>query len=126
MAMRRAIERTPITPIEARALALLSPTRVSYPVGSPQKRFARDLQGATALSDKQRAFLWRTAWSYRRQYRDAAVLAEAERLRPWALEMKRRPDDTKPPEYYPPCRQSDAGAASRAVLDETTNRRLPL
>lgn len=107
MALRMPVERTPITPIEARALALLSPTRVSYPVGSPQKRFARDLQGATALSEKQRAFLWRTAWSYRRQYRDAEVLAAAERLRPWALAMKRDPEHVKDPGYYASQRQAE-------------------
>lgn len=100
--MGKVIERTPITPLEARALALLSPVNVSYPVGSPQKRFARDMQGATAMSEKQRAFLWRTAWSYRRQYVDAAVLAEAERLRPWALAVKRDPQHVKHHDDYAP------------------------
>lgn len=72
---------TDVTALDAAAIAAISTARVTYPVGAPQKRFARDVQSARKLTDKQRAFLWRIAWTYRRQITDEAVLHEAARRR---------------------------------------------
>jgi hypothetical protein len=74
-------EYTAVTDLDRAAIQAIGPGRVTYPVASPQKRFARDVQSATKLTGKQRAFLWRTAWTYRRQISDSAVLQEAARRR---------------------------------------------
>lgn len=68
---------TDVTALDAAAIKAIVPGAVTYPVASPQKRFAHDVQSARKLTDKQRAFLWRIAWTYRRQILDESVLREA-------------------------------------------------
>lgn len=74
-------EFTDVTDADRAAIAAIVPGRVTYPVASPQKRFARDVQSALKMTHKQRAFLWRIAWIYRRQIDDVVVLEEAARRR---------------------------------------------
>lgn len=72
---------TDVTALDRAAIAAIVPGAVTYPRGSPQKRFARDVQAAKQLTEKQRGFLWRIAWTYRRQITDRVVLTEAARRR---------------------------------------------
>lgn len=76
---------TAVTPMDRRAIDAITPGVVSYPVGSPQKRFAREVQGKQELTESQRKFLWRITWWYRRQITDTEVVEEAGRLREWAM-----------------------------------------
>lgn len=71
---------TPVTPLEARAVAAISPAGVRYLPGTAAKRFARQIQGAAQLTDRQRAYLWTLVWKHRRQIGQADVVAEAKRL----------------------------------------------
>lgn len=82
---------TPVTDLDRAAIAAINPGRVTFPVASPQKRFARDAQAAKALTSKQRAFLWRIAWTYRRQISDESVLQEAARRRGAAFVSLKHP-----------------------------------
>lgn len=72
------VPRTPATPHELRAIAAIGPLR--YPVAGFAKRFARDMQGATDLTDRQRATLWRQVYRYRRQIGAKDLVATAERI----------------------------------------------
>lgn len=56
---------TPVSDMEQRALWALS--RVRFPPATGSKRFAREMQGATELTDRQRWFIWRIVWHFRRQ-----------------------------------------------------------
>lgn len=76
---------TELTPMDRRAIDAITPGVVRYPVGAPQKRFAREVQSATKLTDSQRKFLWRVAWWYRRQIADTEVVEHAGKLREWAM-----------------------------------------
>lgn len=69
------VVRTPVTEQEASALGYLA--GVVYPVGSFDKRFARDLHNATALTDAQRACMWGMVWRYRRQIPDKLLVDTA-------------------------------------------------
>jgi hypothetical protein len=81
---------TPVTPDEAAAVKALAPGRISYPVASAHKRFARDVQGATELTDAQRRLLWTMVVRYRRQLLgDALVRVARARL----AEMERSDDE---------------------------------
>lgn len=64
---------TPITDEESVAIKHLG--EPTYPVASFHKRFARDIQGATELSDKQRILIWSMVWRYRRQINNASLVA---------------------------------------------------
>lgn len=75
------LEYTDLTELDRAAVCAIAPSMVTYPVASPQKRFARDVQSALKMTDKQRSFLWRLAWTYRRQITDEVVLREAARRR---------------------------------------------
>jgi hypothetical protein len=57
-----------MTPDEIRIVDALA--RCSFVPGTTQKRFMRQLVGrerSRSLSDRQRAYLWAIAWSWRRQ-----------------------------------------------------------
>lgn len=77
-------ERQPATPLEQRAIR--SFRLVTFQVASPQKRFALSLSEDAKLTEKQRKYLWRLAWTYRRQITDTEVTARAEAVREWANE----------------------------------------
>jgi len=66
-----------MTPGEVRIVEALA--GCSFVPGSSPKRFVRQLAGrdrAKSLSDRQRAYLWAIAWSWRRQLpRDLVELA---------------------------------------------------
>lgn len=66
-----------MTPDEIRIVEALA--GCSFVPGSSPKRFVRQLSGrdrAKPLSDRQRAYLWSVAWSWRRQLpRELALLA---------------------------------------------------
>jgi hypothetical protein len=71
LARRRAPKvKTPATPDELAAIAAIAPGNVTYIPGIPTKRFARQLQGATDLTDAQRVYLWGIVWHFRRQIVD--------------------------------------------------------
>lgn len=80
--MSRKVVYTPATPMERRALQWLG-TWVRFPPATASKRFAREMMGATELTDKQRAFLWRIVYRFRRQVHPE-IVAEAERFKAWA------------------------------------------
>lgn len=69
--------RAPASELDLRAIKAIS--RVTYPVGVPAKRFARDIQGATELTDGQRDFLWMIVYRYRRQIEDVKLVEHAEK-----------------------------------------------
>lgn len=71
---------TPVTDLERRAIAAIAPSRVTYPPATAVKRFAGDVQHATAMTERQRAYLWFVAHRFRRQIADRDVLAEALRI----------------------------------------------
>jgi hypothetical protein len=56
-----------MTPYELTIAKALSPARVSYLPGSPDKRFARTICGATEITESQALYLRRMAHRYRRQ-----------------------------------------------------------
>ena len=62
---------TDISEIEARAVRALA--RVRFPPATGSKRFARDMQGVTQMSERQRWFLWRVVYRFRRQIPNAIV-----------------------------------------------------
>lgn len=64
---------TPVTEIEKRAIKAICTTRVRYPPATATKRFARDIQGATELTDAQRRYLWKIVYRFRRQIPNAIV-----------------------------------------------------
>lgn len=65
------------TPLEIRAIAAIKFGRVNYCPGTPPKRFARNIQGATALTAGQREYLWRIVHHFRRQIPDAELTTYA-------------------------------------------------
>ena len=71
--------RTPVTELEARAIVAIAPGNVTYIPGIGTKRFARDIQGASQLTDAQHAYVWKIVWKFRRQIKDQALVAEAQR-----------------------------------------------
>lgn len=85
-AQKRELVRTPVTSMDRRAIAALTPGFVTYPVGSHMKRFMREAQTLEQLTDGQRRFLWRIAYSFRRQVRDGEVIDHAASVREWANE----------------------------------------
>ncbi len=80
--------RMPLTGLDEVAVASLY--SCTFLPGSWNKRFARDVYNVVVdrrevlamawLTPKQYACLWRLCWRYRRQIKNAAVLAEAERI----------------------------------------------
>jgi hypothetical protein len=64
--------KTPASPDELAAIAAISPGNVTYVPATGAKRFARQIQGATELTDSQRIYLWGIVWHFRQQivYRD--------------------------------------------------------
>lgn len=79
--MSGALVYTDLTDLDRAAVVAIAPGPVTFPVASPQKRFAREVQSAKQLTGSQRAFLWRLVWTYRRQISDELVLREAARRR---------------------------------------------
>ena len=79
----------PMTDLERRAARAMSPGRITYPVASPPKRFARSIaaqaeggmSGEPRITDKQAALLWAIVWRFRRQVNDRELLAFAQRER---------------------------------------------
>lgn len=69
---------TSITPIEARAIEALSPSRVTYCVGGYDKRFASNMQGETKITESQRTLIWKMVNRYRRQIADKGLVKLAE------------------------------------------------
>lgn len=67
--------RTPATPEELAAIKAIG--RVTYCPGTGTKRFANQIQGVTALTDPQRAYLWKIVWRFRRQIPDTSLVATA-------------------------------------------------
>lgn len=65
---------SPATDLERRAIEALRPGRVVYVPGTAHKRFARDVQGVTRLTNAQRELIWRMVHRYRRQVRDAELV----------------------------------------------------
>lgn len=72
------VVRTPCTDDDLQAIKAIAPLR--YPVGARVKQFARNLQGAQMLSERQRIYLWSTVYRYRRQIHDSRLVATARRL----------------------------------------------
>lgn len=77
---KKPVVRTPATELEKRAIAAISPGRVTYCPGIGTKRFSRDMQGRSELTDRQRLYIWKTVWGFRRQIGDAELVAEASRI----------------------------------------------
>ena len=73
-------EPTPCTPLELEAIRAISPARVTYPVGSFHKRFARNMQFHTELTKAQRSCVWTTLYRYRRQVADKRLMKMAEEI----------------------------------------------
>lgn len=71
---------TPASALDKRAIAAIAPGRVTYIPGIATKRFARQIQGAEQLTDAQRLYVWGIVWKFRRQIKDAALVAEAKRI----------------------------------------------
>jgi hypothetical protein len=69
---------TPASPEELAAIAALG--KCSYCCGTASKRFARDMQGRTELSARQRAFVWGNVWRFRRQIADKSLVDKAARF----------------------------------------------
>lgn len=63
--MTTPLPRTDLAPIEVKMLRALA--ACTFLPGSFDKRFVRDIQGQTALTEKQRALLHKTFYRYRRQ-----------------------------------------------------------
>jgi len=77
------LERFPITPYDIMAIAALD--RCTYLPGSFEKRFARDMaalykQDNPQITGRQRAWLWKQVYRYRRQIKDRELIAMAERI----------------------------------------------
>jgi hypothetical protein len=70
----------PATDEELAAIAALSPRRVTYPPASSQKRFAGEIQGALALTDRQREYIWLLVHRFRRQLPPAIVALGVSRV----------------------------------------------
>lgn len=71
---------TSTTDLEAKAIRAIEPGMVTYVVGTSTKRFARQIQGAAQLTDKQRAYIWAIVWKYRRQIADKTLVEHARTL----------------------------------------------
>lgn len=69
--------RTPCTELELRAIAAIAPGWVTYIPGIGTKRFARQIQGVTELTERQRIYLWQIVWRFRRQIADRELIREA-------------------------------------------------
>ncbi len=86
-----------MTPAEIAAAKALSPSRISYLPGSFEKRFARDMaalaeaQPEKELSEKQRAFLLKMTWRYRKQLRSESYHWNLEG-EAFLREQERKPD----------------------------------
>ena len=63
--MTAPLPRTDLTTIEVKMLRALA--GCTFTPGSFDKRFVRDIQGQTALTEKQRDLLHKTFYRYRRQ-----------------------------------------------------------
>lgn len=72
--------KTPCSADELAAIAAISPGRVTYIPGIPTKRFARQIQGATELTERQRIYLWGIVWKFRRQIGDQKLVRMAQQL----------------------------------------------
>lgn len=70
--------RQPMTPEETSAVDALQ--RVTFPMASPPKRFAREMAGHPEITDGQRDLLWKIAWRFRRQIKSLKI-----RRRAWDL-----------------------------------------
>jgi hypothetical protein len=66
--------RTDATADDLAAIAAISPGRVTYCPGIPTKRFARDIQTATTLTENQRRYVWQIVWRFRRQIPDERLI----------------------------------------------------
>ncbi len=66
--------RTPATADELAAIAAIAPGCVTYLPGIGTKRFARQIQGVTELTDGQRKYLWQVVWRFRRQIADPRLV----------------------------------------------------
>ena len=66
---------SPMTDDEVRAVMALR--AVIFPVGSPDKRFARDVQHLDEVTESQSHYLWRLVWRYRRQIKDKGLVEMA-------------------------------------------------
>jgi hypothetical protein len=64
------IQFTPATADELAAIAAIEPGKVTYIPGIATKRFARQIQGASVLTEAQRVYLWGVVWHFRRQIVD--------------------------------------------------------
>jgi hypothetical protein len=73
-------DRSPATPDDLRAIAAISPGRVTYVPGIPTKRFARQIQGAKELTESQRFYVWQIVWRFRRQIADRELVARAKAI----------------------------------------------
>ena len=68
---------------EEQSLRAQALQRCTFPIGSPDKRFVREMAersrtaGPKALTDRQAAYLTRLAWRYRRQMPRDLVPPEA-------------------------------------------------
>lgn len=107
---------TPVSSLEQRALMALG--RVSFPPATVSKRFAREMQLAKELTEKQRKFLWRIVYHFRRQVHDADVLEEMQRLQEWAntreeaAAVNARPEPAVAPPRDEPTPEEDAALPS--------------
>lgn len=76
------LARTPMTEREQDAARALS--KCTYLPGSFEKRFARDMASHASsespqITERQRTWLWKQVFRYRRQIKDKALIAEAQR-----------------------------------------------
>jgi hypothetical protein len=65
---------------EALAIAAISPDRVTYIPGCGYKRFARNMQGATLITEGQRRYLWQMVIRFRSQIADQGLVEMARRM----------------------------------------------
>jgi len=87
--------RSPVTDLDRRAIEAISPGKITYMPGIATKRFARDIQNATELTDAQRIFLWDVVWKFRRQIPDKMLVREAEATKHARVERTRGNEDVE-------------------------------
>lgn len=71
---RPAIPRRPMTADELAMARAVSPNRVTYLPGSPDKRFAWTICSATEITEAQASYLHRLVYRYRRQIPNQVVV----------------------------------------------------
>lgn len=69
---------TPATPEELEAIKAIG--GVTFCPGIPTKRFARQIQGSTELTDAQRKYLWGIVWRFRRQIADKGLVERGKEI----------------------------------------------